>query len=75
MMHHPYVLEKLAHERRDDLLREADVHRLVRQVQREHPVQASLLKHVLGALDRLLNDPDRREAEQGSFSPDKAVYR
>jgi len=75
MMHHPYVLGKLAHERRDDLLREADVHRLVRQVERERTVQTSLLKRITGALERLLNDPDRREAEQGSFSPDKAVYR
>ena len=73
MIHHPYILEKLTHERQNDLLREADAHRLVRQVERGRPVQASLLKRISGALDGLLNDPDRHVAEQGSFFTDKAI--
>jgi len=73
MMHHPYVFEKLAHERRNDFLREANAHRLVRQMKRRRPVQTSLLERIAGALDGLFNDPDGRVTEQGSFFTKKVI--
>ena len=50
MLHHPYVLEKLVHERRNDLLREADAYRIARQAMEERRVQASLLKDMMAGI-------------------------
>lgn len=73
MYHHPIVLMKLAHERQNDLLREAETCRLVRQIERGHPAEATLLKRIAGALDRLLNDPKRRAVDRDPFAADRAV--
>ncbi len=73
MMHHPDILVKLAYDRRNELLNEADAHRLVRQAERERSVQATLLERIVQAMDRLLNDPERQTAEQGSIFTDRAM--
>ena len=73
MHHHPVILEMLIQERRNDMLREAAVRQLVRHAQVQRPAQPSMLKRIAGALDGLLNNPERRVAEQGSFFTDKAI--
>ncbi|UCG22984.1 MAG: hypothetical protein JSW55_12495 [Chloroflexota bacterium] len=73
MMHHPYVLEKLEHERRNDLLREADAYRQLRQAARGRSMRANLLKRIASVIEGLLIGPDGQLTKQDSRLTDKAL--
>jgi hypothetical protein len=73
LMHHPYVLERLEHDRRNDLLREADSYRLLRQAARGRTVQANLLRRIVSAINGLLIRPEGQLAKKDSRFMDKAI--
>lgn len=67
MLQHPYLAEKLANDHQNDLLREADSHRMARRFKKDRPAQASLSKPLVERLAGLLTGPLGRWAEQGPF--------
>jgi hypothetical protein len=73
MMHHTYVLENLADERRTNLLREAEFHRLARRAEKCHLKQTSPLKRITWAVYGLLNAHSSPTAEQGSVFTERVI--
>ncbi len=73
MLNQPYVLEELAKVHRNDFLKEADAHRIARQVKKRRRVPASLLKRMVVRLGRPLIDPVKRLADRNSFFTDEAL--
>ena len=71
-MSHPFVLGKLALERRDAYLKEAENHRIACQVKKEQSAQISLLNHLVARLSRLRIGLVRRAADQGTIATSDA---
>jgi len=53
-MDHPYTLQKFAQQRHQQLLREAEIHRLLKQASpsRRHTFNLPDVRHILAALGR-----------------------
>jgi hypothetical protein len=72
-MSHPFVLGKLALERRDTYLKEAGYHRIARPVKVEQSVQINLLDRLMARLSRMRIDLVSREADQGRIATSDAL--
>ena len=71
-MPHPFVLGKLALERRDTYLKEAEKHRIAHQAKVERSVQSSPLNRLVARLSRLRMGLVRRAADQGRIATSDA---
>jgi hypothetical protein len=73
MLTQPFVLEVLANEHQNNLLKEASAHRRTRQVKKERFGLASLLRCMVAFLGEPLIGPVRQSADQTSFFTDEVV--
>jgi hypothetical protein len=71
-MSHPFVLGKLALERRDTYLKEAKNHRYAGQAKLERSVQTSLPDRLVARLSKLRIGLGRRAADQGRIATSDA---
>lgn len=72
-MSHPFVLGKLALERRDTYLKEAENHRIARPVKVKRSVQISLLNRLVARLSRMRIGLVSRTADQGRIATSDAL--